>query len=127
MIRVKLSTLPRSFGAEAIALTSRLVLIVPEREHDAALIAHETEHCAQIAEQGGWAIFWPRYLLSRSFRLECEIDAYQVQLEHQVKTHGPQWREEYLARYSRRLAESYRLGITSEQARALLSHSSTTL
>jgi hypothetical protein len=73
--RVKLSTLPRRFGADAIALTAGLIL----------------------------------------------IDAYQVQLEHNVKAHGEQWREEYLTRYSKRLAESYRLGITPDQARALLS------
>jgi hypothetical protein len=105
---------------DGVALTANWILIHPTRKGDAALIAHEQEHAEQIAEAGGWLFFWPRYIFSARFRLAAETAAYRVQLEHQVKAHGEQWREEYLVRYSRRLAQSYRLGITPEQARALL-------
>lgn len=60
--------------------------------------------------------FWWRYLTDREFRLECEVEAYRVQL--QLQPEGLFHLR--LDQYAHRLATSYRLGISQDAARSLL-------
>ena len=110
-MKIRISRIPGWFGAHAIALTERLVLVVPGHENDAALIEHEKVHCRQIREAGGALAFWWRYLTDKEFRLDSELDAYRVQLG---------WQPHRLWEFARLLATRYRLGITAEHARLML-------
>jgi hypothetical protein len=113
--RVKLSRIPRWFGADAIALTAQLILLHPSRAGDQALIAHEREHCAQI-EREGCLLFWLMYLTSREQRLDYEVDAYRVQIAAYPQAERPA----RLEAAAGRLARSYWLRITIDEARELL-------
>lgn len=93
-----------------MAVTPRLILMRPQRAGDAALIAHEQTHCRQMVKEGT-VRFWWRYFTSRDFRLAAELEAYRVQLA--LNPSGLDTMADYLARH-------YWLGITSQQARALL-------
>jgi len=132
------SSLPRLFGASAMAVWP-LVLVAPERRHDAALIAHERVH---LQEQGdwlaGWALvvcaavgigylnhgaspwwlllvlvnpWWVVYLVWPSFRLRAEVRAYRVQIEQRGITP---------AGAALLISERYRLRIGYAQALDLL-------
>jgi hypothetical protein len=98
------------FWADGMAVTPGLILLRPDRAGDQALIAHETRHTEQMREFGT-GTFWWRYLTSRAFRLQAELDAYRVQLAL-----AP-WALDGMAQY---LATRYFLKITKPQARALL-------
>jgi hypothetical protein len=115
MSRVKLSRIPRWFGADAVALTAQLILLHPSRAGDQALIAHEREHCAQI-EREGLLLFWLMYLTSRQARLDYELDAYRVQIASYPEAERPA----RLEAAAKRLVADYRLNITIEQVRELL-------
>lgn len=76
------------------------------------LIAHELAHVRQ---------FWrrplthgPRYLLSKAYRLACEVEAYRAQLQAAGST------PERIARLAHYLATQYRLGLDQETAVRLL-------
>jgi hypothetical protein len=76
------------------------------------LIAHELTHVRQ---------FWrrpfthgPRYLLSRSYRLACEVEAYRAQLQAAGSTPAR------VSRLAEHLATQYRLGLDHETAIRLL-------
>ena len=75
---VKASRIPRLFGAQGLAVYP-WVLIVPERLHDAALIAHEAVHCEE--QKAGVIRWWLLYLMSRRFRMAAEVRAYRRQIE----------------------------------------------
>lgn len=109
--RFTASRIPRWFGADAIAINTSTVLIVGERENDEPLRAHERVHCSQQAEDGNAFRWWLRYLTDREFRLEMELEAYRVQLALQPGS---------IERFALSLATNYRLGITTDAARALL-------
>jgi hypothetical protein len=88
-----------------------LILVRPEYRDDAGLIAHERVH--QRQQRRGWWIPWAlRYLLDRRFRLAQEVEAYSEQLRHY-----PDDRSHQLAAH---LAQNYRLNITPQQAREVL-------
>lgn len=74
-----------------------------------ALLAHEQVHVRQWRRNK--LRFWPRYLLSRKWRLAYELEAYRVQLA--LEPSG-------LERFALALAHGYWLGISIEQARAML-------
>lgn len=106
---VRTSRIPAWFGAQALTVSPSLVLVLPERINDRALIAHEETHADQMADVG-WLTFWWQYLTSRRFRQMAEVEAYQVQMLHGASPHA----------CARNLATMYRLGISEERALQLL-------
>ena len=107
---------PLLFWASGMALTSRLILIHPSRRGDEALLAHERVHCAQIAAEPFVIWFWAKYLLSPAFRLRVEVEAYRVQIAAKPEAA----REVAIETAARLLANNYRLAITLDEARELL-------
>lgn len=108
---MRASRVPAWFGAQALTVSPSLVLILPARLSDLALIAHEETHARQQKEFG-WLKWWAKYLLSREFRMEMEVEAYQVQMAHGAS----------LSACARNLATLYCLRITYEQAVLALTH-----
>lgn len=94
------------------AITLGPVIFMRRRfRDDVALLAHEQVHVRQWQQHR--LLFWPRYLLSRRWRLAYEVEAYRVQvqmapaaLEHCVQA----------------LTRGYWLGISEQDARRLLCH-----
>lgn len=97
------------FWAAACTINQQLILVHPRWEGDKALIEHEIEHTKQMLLVGTWT-FWFKYITSRSFRLDVEVDAYKVQIKHGAP----------LIRCAYNLCTHYWLGISQEQATALL-------
>ena len=104
------------FWANGMALTSRLILIHPSRRGDEALLAHERVHCEQIAAEPFVVWFWLKYLFNDAFRLRTEVQAYKVQIAAMPEAA----RESALENAARLLANNYRLAITLDEARELL-------
>ena len=96
--------------AQAMAVTSTLIIMRPERRGDEALLAHERCHCGQM-RRDGTVVFWWRYATSRAFRQAVEVEAYRVQLA---------MRPAALEAFATSLATRYYLPLTVAQARALL-------
>lgn len=96
--------------AQAMTVCPWLILILPARKEDQALIAHEMVHVRQQAATG-WLAWWWRYLTDESFRLDQELEAYRVQLAMQ-----PHRLEDFAAA----LSTIYCLDITHNEARTLL-------
>lgn len=101
------SLIPFGFSGYAVG---PIILIRPEHREDAGLHAHERAHVAQ---------FWRRplthdlrYLLSRKYRLVCEVEAYRAQLK--LAPWG-------LDKFALSLASKYQLDISVDEARLLLS------
>jgi hypothetical protein len=101
---------PLLFWADGFTVSPHLVLIHSRRRGDEVLLAHELVHCRQMRETG-WLRFALRYLLQRDFRLRMEVEAYRESIAQGASP----------ARCARALARGYRLGITTRQARRLLS------
>ena len=97
------------FWASACTINQKLILVHPCCATDKALLEHEIEHTRQMQLMGTWA-FWFRYIVSRSFRLSVEVDAYRVQIKHGAS----------IIRCASNLRTFYRLGISQEQAIELL-------
>lgn len=143
MIMAILSTsLPRLVGAEAMAIWP-LTLVVPERRHDAALLAHEEVHlheqaaahlvwasCVLTIGTALWVVlgvspwwlllalappWWALYLLWPAFRLAAEVRAYRVQIA--ARGISP-------AQAAQAIATRYRLDIAAPDALAMLTDSS---
>lgn len=106
---IRASRIPAWFRAQALTVAPALILVLPERINDAALIAHEQVHAAQQREHG-WLKWWAKYLLRRDFRQAQEVAAYRVQIRHGASFEG----------CARNLATMYRLGIDVRTARMLL-------
>jgi hypothetical protein len=98
------------FFAAGLTVSQRLILLHPDHAGDAALLAHERTHQAQMKRVGGALGFWYAYLRYKSFRQKAEVEAYQVQISHGAKRSS-------CARY---LAENYWLHIDYATAYALL-------
>jgi hypothetical protein len=98
--------IPKGFAAITLGF---VILIRPQYRGDAGLIAHERIHVQQWKES--WGAFWPRYLLSKRWRRDYEVEAYQEQLRYSP---------ECLDLFAGYLANNYRLGISVDIARALL-------
>jgi hypothetical protein len=96
--------------ADGMTVAPWLVLIHPRARGDEGLIAHERVHCDQM-RRTGTVRFWLLYLLSRRFRLACEVEAYRASLRH---------RQGGLRCFARALARGYFLGITPDEAEQLL-------
>jgi len=110
-MKVIASSIPAWFGAQALTVCPWLILVVPQRAADAALIAHEEVHARQQRATGWFAWWWWRYLTDEAFRLDAELEAYRVQLAMQPHR---------LEAFATALATIYRLDITPDEARALL-------
>ena len=98
--------IPRGFDAMALG---PVILIRPECKDDTGLVAHERVHVRQWRES--WGMFWPRYLLSRRWRRDYEVEAYREQLKYSPHC---------LDLFAGYLARNYRLNISLDQARSLL-------
>ena len=96
--------------AEAMTITPELILMRPGRMGDEALLAHEMTHCRQM-RRVGTVVWWWRYVTDRKFRLTSELEAYRVQIAM-----AP-WALDAICTL---LATRYFLGITPQQAKALL-------
>lgn len=101
--------LPR---VQAVTLSPSCILVRRDRLGDDSLIAHELTHCSQMLKFGRWK-FWWKYLTSQAFRLEVEIEAYQVQIN--LTPWSLESRADALSLF-------YCLGISKEQAETLLKY-----
>ncbi len=97
------------FWADAFTVNKDLILIHPDHSGDMALIAHELVHQAHMGRIGTWT-FWWRYLTSKAFRLESEVEAYKTQIIYGASA----------IICARHLATDYRLGIDQFEALKLL-------
>lgn len=70
--------------AAGFAVNQSIVLIHPRYRTDIALLAHERCHQAQM-KRVGTRTWWYRYLTSKAFRQQAEVEAYQVQISHGAK------------------------------------------
>jgi hypothetical protein len=95
--------------AQASITLGAVSLIRPEFRGDAGLVAHELVHVRQWRESYG--MFWPRYLLSRRYRRDYEVEAYREQLKFAPQS---------VDRFAGFLANNYYLGISVDVARSLL-------
>ena len=75
-----------------------------------ALVIHEREHVRQWWT-GGLFIHNLRYALSSSYRYQCELKAYAVQIKALPEEH----RTHYLSYFSHYLATTYDLPVSKEQ------------
>jgi hypothetical protein len=98
--------IPKGFAAITLGF---IILIRPQHRGDSGLIAHERVHVRQWRES--WGLFWPRYLLSRRWRRDYEVEAYREQLKHSPDS---------LDLFAGYLARNYRLGLCVDVARSLL-------
>jgi hypothetical protein len=83
-----------------------LVLIRPRQLGNRGLLEHELVHVRQFWRTLG--LCGIRRLLSRRYRMACEVEAYREQMRHNAQMRAPEF-----ARY---LAENYGLQITYERA-----------
>lgn len=102
---IKTKLIPAGFQAVTIW---PFIVVLPEHATNPGLIEHEMVH---YREQS-WitAIWWVRYVISKSFRQAAEVRAYKRQIEVggiSVET-------------AANMLLCYRLGITYDQAYALL-------
>ena len=93
-----------------------IALIRPKYEGDVGLRKHEEKHIEQFWRYFGWFPLF--YLLSASFRLKVELEAYQEQLKWYDDT--PTMRAWRINRFARFLATKYRIHITVLEAERLL-------
>lgn len=97
--------------ANSAAITLGFVILVrPQYRGDVGLIAHESVHIRQWKES--WGAFWPRYLLSKRWRRDYEVEAYREQLKYSPG---------HLDLFAGYLANNYMLGISPSLAKSLLS------
>lgn len=105
-------SLPLSMAACAIG---PLVLIRRKRKGDAALLAHELVHVRQWYRTFG--LFPLLYLLSDSYRLRVEVEAYRVQIDLQPEGFD---RAAYVDGVAWTLARRYYINTTEQDVRSLL-------
>jgi hypothetical protein len=86
-----------------------VVRIRPSHKDDRGLIEHELVHVKQFWRSLG--LHGVLYLLSKRYRLRCEIEAYRKQLEF-----SPQEKvERHRKLFKQAIAEKYRLGMKPEE------------
>jgi hypothetical protein len=85
------------------------IFVRPKAKDDIGMLEHEKIHVKQFWES--WGTFGLWYWLSKKSRAKYEAEAYREQLKyHPDKTEVYAWN----------LATKYNLGITQDQARAML-------
>lgn len=87
-----------------------LILIRPAYRGDRGLLEHERVHVAQFWRTLG--TMGIGYLLSKRYRLRCEVEAYREQARWYVTDRRPL--------FARFLVDKYDLGVTYDEALALL-------
>ena len=87
-----------------------LIFIRPEYKNDVGLLAHEDVHVRQWCRTLGLHSFM--YLLSDSYKLACEVEAYQAQAKHYPDDRTPQ--------FAVFIADDYGLDISSVEALKLI-------
>jgi hypothetical protein len=97
-------------GVHGLAVKPGLVLIQASRRDDQALLAHELTHCTQM-HRDGVLRFWFRYFTSRKHRQQYEVEAYRV---------SAKVRPQLFDEYAKTLATRYRLRLSLDEARRLL-------
>ena len=85
------------------------IFIRPKYKDDVGLLQHELKHVEQLYRNPLHSYF---YLLSKSYRLKCEVEAYKEQLKHYANDRTDLFAE-FIAKY-------YNLNITQEEAKQLL-------
>ena len=99
--------IPERFAACAYG---PFILIRPNFRADRGLLEHERVHVRQWWRTLG--LHGIPYLLSRSYRLRCEIEAYREQLRWTSADSAPV--------FARFVAEKYDLRVSADEALALL-------
>ena len=74
------------FFAAGLTINRSLIVIHPKYRDDKPLLSHERTHQQQM-KRVGTLTFWWRYLSSRAFRPQAEVEAYQVQISYGAKRH----------------------------------------
>lgn len=87
-----------------------VILIRPSHRDDKGLLEHERVHVRQFWRTLGLHALVYRF--SRAYRLRCEVEAYRQQIKH-TQDADPMV-------FARLLADKYLLGITVNEALALL-------
>lgn len=100
--------IPQKYSARAIG---PIILIRPSYKGNKGLLEHEKVHVRQFWSTLG--LYGIPYMLSKKYRLKCELQAYKEQLKYADTD-----KRSLFANY---LATKYNLDITQEQAYKLLS------
>jgi hypothetical protein len=100
---------PRWLFAAGFTPLPWLMLIRKDCRDNKPLHLHEKVHQRQMREDCT-IVFWMRYLFRRKWRMKYEVEAYRTQIANGASLDG----------CAHHLAEMYFLGITVEQAKALL-------
>lgn len=100
-------SLPEGVGGQAKAW---FVKILPKYKEDKGILAHELVHVRQFWTKG-LLVHMLRYTYSKNYRLQCEIEAYKVQL-----TYNP----ENFDFFALRITQMYGLTITEGEVKLLL-------
>lgn len=98
------------FGNQGVAVSASLIIVLKGYDLLPGLIRHERRHQEQMRRDGLFT-FWGRYLFSRKWRREYEIDAFR------------EWVREYpkdLDRAAGMLSRGYDFGLSISQAREIL-------
>jgi len=98
------------FFADGFTLSPNLIIINKKCKGDQALVAHEQTHVRQMQRDGKWTMRW-RYVTSKNWRLAYELEAYRESVRVDPR---PQL-------YAKYLTDEYGLGLSYEDAVALLS------
>lgn len=97
------------FWADAFTASPSLILIKPKHANNHALIAHERVHQMQMIANGTFK-FWRKYLFSKAFRQQVEVEAYRTQIAYGASALG----------CAVHLCSDYQLGLTLDEAIKLL-------
>jgi len=100
---------PKYLFAAGFTPLPNLMFIKAQFKNSVALHKHEETHQMQM-RRDGLLKFWFRYLFSKKYRLNYEVEAYRVQISHGASLDG----------CAKHLAEMYFLGIDIDQAKKLL-------
>lgn len=87
-----------------------VILIRPDYRGDRGLLEHERVHAGQFWRTLG--LMGIGYLLFKHYRLRCEVEAYREQ--------ALWYRDDRRQLFARFLADKYNLGVTYDEALALL-------
>jgi hypothetical protein len=100
---------PRYLPVAGFTIAPNLIFIRAEYRDSEQLLAHEQTHATQMREDG-LLTFWFRYLFLPKWRQAYEVQAYRTQIAHGGSLDG----------CASHLAGMYYLGLTFDQAKALL-------
>jgi hypothetical protein len=88
-----------------------VVFIRPKYKDDIGLYQHELTHVKQAFRFIFPPLYGLLYMLSKAFRLRCEVEAYKVQAEYNP---------EHIELYAEFISKNYSLDVSVEEASLLL-------